>query len=170
MGFRRVVGLGLSVLDHLYVVEDDRLPRVRTRYQELRISPGGMVSTAVAQAAQLGCETHLLTALGTDEVASGILRELRALGVRTRRVVRSDRSRTDVSAVIVDRRSGARRFLVRDRRRVERQAPDFDLSVIQKGTLLLVDGHFPAQALKAMRRTRELGGVVIGDFSDARPA
>jgi sulfofructose kinase len=170
MGFRRVVGVGLSVLDHLYVADDNRLPGIRTRYHDLRISPGGMVSTAVAQAAQLGCETHLLTALGLDDVATEILRQLRGLGVRTRRVSRSPDGRTDVSAVIVDRQTGGRRFLVRDRRRVEREAPDFDLSVIRRGTLLLVDGHFPAQAVRAMKRTRELGGKVIGDFSDARPA
>lgn len=170
MGFRRVVGVGLSVLDHLYVVDDDRLPGIRTRYHALRISPGGMVSTAVAQAAQLGCEAHLLSALGADASAREILRELRSQGVRTRRVVQSPKCRTDVAAVIVHRKSGARRFLVPDRRALERDAPDFDLSVIRAGTLLLVDGHFPRQALRAIKRTRELGGVVIADFSDARPA
>jgi sulfofructose kinase len=170
MGFRRVVGVGLSVLDHLYVVDDDRLPGIRTRYHAMRVSPGGMVSTAVAQAAQLGCEAHLVSALGTDRAAGEILRELRGLGVRTRRVRRDPDCRTDVAAVVVHRKTGARRFIVPDRRALERGVRDFDLSVIRPGTVLLVDGHFPSQAVKAMKRTRELGGVVVGDLSDARPA
>lgn len=170
MGFRRVVGLGLSVLDHLYVVDDDRLPGIRTRYRDRLVSPGGMVSTAVAQAAVLGCPTGLLTALGRDRDAGEIVRVLKRLGVDTRRVLRSEGCRTDVAAVIVNSRTGARRFMVPDRRRLERRVPDFDLAAIGQRTLLLVDGHFPAQAVRAMKRTRELGGRVIGDFSDARPA
>lgn len=170
MGFRRVVGLGLCVLDHIYVVEDDRLPGIRTRYTERCVSPGGMVSTAIAAAARLGCEAHLLSALGDDREAREILRRLRELGVRTRRVLRSPGCRTDVAAVLVHRRTGSRRFLVPDRRALERNAPDFDLSVVGRRTLLLVDGHFPRHAVHAMKRTRELGGKVIADFSDARPA
>jgi sulfofructose kinase len=53
---------------------------------------------------------------------------------------------------------------VPDRRRLEARAPALDLSALTRTSILLVDGHFPAQALRAARRARALGAVVIGDF------
>src|SRR5262249_57233271 len=70
----------------------------------------------------------------------------------------------------VDRRSGERRFVVADRRRIERAVPALDLAPIARGSVLLVDGHFPAQALRAARRAREVGATVVGDFHRDGPA
>ena len=66
--------------------------------------------------------------------------------------------------MIVDRHSGGRRFVVPDRRALERRAPDFDLAPIRRGAVLLIDGHFPAQARRAVRRAREVGARVVADF------
>src|SRR5262249_1162251 len=41
---------------------------------------------------------------------------------------------------------------------------------IARGSVLLVDGHFPAQALRAARRAREVGATVVGDFHRDGPA
>ena len=72
--------------------------------------------------------------------------------------------------VLVDRRTGDRRFVVADRRRVEREAPAFDLSPIRRGSVLLVDGHFPRSAMAAARRARGLGIPIVADLADTRPA
>ena len=61
--------------------------------------------------------------LGADREAGEIVKRLRGLGVRTRRILRSPSCRTDVAAVIVHRRTGSRRFLVPDRRALERGRP-----------------------------------------------
>jgi hypothetical protein len=53
--------------------------------------------------------------------------------------------------------------------RIEAQCPDFDLSSINSSTVLLVDGHFPKQAMRAVRRARECGAVVVADFHTPRP-
>jgi sulfofructose kinase len=91
-------------------------------------------------------------------------------GVKTGRVVCSKRLSTTVAVVLVDVRSGERRFIVPDRRAMERSAPRFDLTAIERGTILIVDGHFPEQALRAVRRAREVGALVVGDFHSPRPA
>jgi sulfofructose kinase len=170
VGFRRVVGLGLCVVDELVVVDDLGLAAPRTRYRERLRSAGGMMSTALAQAAQLGCETHLLSMVGADTDGRFIARELRSRGVVTRRLLRSDAQQTTLALVLVDRRSGERRFIVPDRRALEASAPDFDLSLISRDTLLLVDGHFPDQAQRAVERARAKGARVVADFSAPRPA
>ncbi len=165
----RVVGLGLCVVDHLYLVEGQDLSSGRLRYRERRVSNGGMTATALAQAAALGCDAHLLSAVGDDAEGRYLRRTLRALGVRTRGLLLSPRTPTTVAVVLVEVRSGERRFVVADRRRIEARAPRFDLAAIEPGSVLLLDGHFPAQALRAARRARAVGATVIGDFHRETP-
>ncbi|MCZ6782942.1 MAG: PfkB family carbohydrate kinase [Proteobacteria bacterium] len=170
MRFERIFGLGLSVLDHLLVVDGFTLTGTRTRYEEREVCAGGMVTTALAQAAVLGCHTQLLSVIGDDEEGRQLTRMLRERRVGTRRLLRDPRFPTIVATVLVNRRGGERRFLVSDRRPVERAAPGLDLPALDDRALLLVDGHFSASALRAVKHARRCGAVVIGDFSDARPA
>ncbi|MBW2290891.1 MAG: hypothetical protein JRG89_05570 [Deltaproteobacteria bacterium] len=170
MTLRKVLGLGLSVLDETYLVDDFRVDSLRTRYRARRVAPGGMMGTAVAQSAALGVRTHLLSMLGDDREGRAIVRQLRAHGCITRGVIRSKTQPTTVAVVLVDRRTRARRFLVPDRRKIEASAPDFDLSSLTRETVLMIDGHFPKQAMRAVRRARELGSVVVADFHSPRPA
>jgi len=166
----RVVGLGLCVIDHLYLVDGLDLAAGRLRYRERKVASGGMTATALAQAAALGCEAHLLSAVGDDPEGRFVRRALRQLGVRTRRLVLSPAIQTTFAVVLVDRRSGERRFVVADRRRIEAAAPALDLAPIARGAVLLVDGHFSAQAARAVRRAREVGASVVGDFHRDTPA
>jgi len=167
---RRVVGLGLAVLDHLLRVDDFGLRGGRIRYRGSLLAAGGMVATALAQAAQLGCRAELLSMVGRDPEGRQVARELRGFGVSTRRLVHSDRHPTTTTVVLVEHETGERRFIVPDRRALERSAPDFDLSGIAEGSVLLVDGHFPAQARRAIERARACGAPIVADFSDARAA
>lgn len=169
MGYDRVVGLGLCVVDHSYLVSGLDAGDVRTRYSERLVAPGGMAGNAMVQVAALGCRAHMLTGLGEDEEGRFVCRALRRAGVSTRHVVSSPQLRTTVAVVLVDARSGERRFIVPDRRGMEARAPEFDLSAIGPRTLLLIDGHFPAEALRAVRRAREVGATVVADFYQPRP-
>jgi sulfofructose kinase len=169
MGYDRVVGVGLCVVDHSYRVSGLDRGQVRTRFSERRVGLGGMAGNAMVQSAALGCPTHMLTGLGEDEEGRFVLRELRKAGVRTRHVVSAPQLKTTVAVVLVDARSGERRFIIPDRKGLEARAPDFDLSPIGPRTLLLIDGHFPKQALRAVRRAREQGATVVADFYQPRP-
>jgi sulfofructose kinase len=159
------------VVDQLLLLEEDGdLRAQRTRYRERCVSPGGMVATALAQAARLGCPSQILSVVGDDEDGRYLARELRGAGIGTRRLLRSAACPTSMAVVLVNAHSGERRFLVPDRRGVELRAPRFDLTPIRKRSLLLVDGHYPVQAMRAVRRARRVGALVIADFSDSRPA
>lgn len=156
------------MVDHLYVVERLDLRDTRTRVDDRRVSIGGMAANAAVQAAHLRCATHLLSCLGDDPDGRFLRHALRAGGVRTQHVLLDPRVPTTVSVVLVARRGGERRFLVPDRRPLEARAPDFDLRLVDRHALLLVDGHFPAQALRAVRRAREVGAPVIADLASPR--
>ena len=167
---RRVVGLGLCVVDHFYVVDRLDLSHDRTCYREHLVTSGGMTGNALVQAARLGCRPRLLSWIGDDADGRFLRRTLRSQGVDTRGLLLSPRAETTRAVCLVARRSGERRFLVADRRALERRAPALDLTSISPGGLLLVDGHFPAQALRAVKRARRLGATVIGDFHRFGPA
>lgn len=165
-----VVGLGLCVVDHVYLVDELGSSEIRTRFTERLVAAGGMVCTAIAQAAHLGCDAHVLSVVGDDADGRMIRKSLKAFGVKTRRLLLLRESETTVAVVLVARRGGERRFIVPDRRALERGVPDFDLRPIRSDCVLMVDGHFPAQALRAVRRARKLGATVIGDFHRPSPA
>lgn len=170
MANEKVVGLGLCVIDHVYVVERLDFSEVRTRFTQRLVLPGGMTGTAISQAAMLGCDAHLLSLLGDDDDGRFVRRSLERLGVKTGRLAISAEVATTVAVVLVEQNSGERRFIVPDRRELERGAPDFDLGAIDSNATLLVDGHFPEQALRAVTKARELGASVVGDFHRPSPA
>jgi len=166
----KVVGLGLCVIDHVYVVERLDFAEARTRFTERLVISGGMIGTAISQAAMLGCDAHVLSVLGDDDDGRFVRRSLERLGVKTGRLAISAEFATTVAVVLVERNTGERRFIVPDRRDLERRAPDFDLTAIDSTATLLVDGHFPEQALRAVSRAREVGARVVGDFHRPSPA
>ncbi len=167
---KKVIGLGLVVRDETFVVTDLQAGATRTRFTESRVGLGGMTGTAVAQAAALGVSTRVLTMLGHDTHGRELVRELRAHGVTTRGVVRSAEQPTTTAVVLVDQKTRDRRFLVPDRRKLEAAAPDFDLRGLDRHGVLMIDGHFSRQALRAARRARECGALVVADFHVPRPA
>jgi sugar/nucleoside kinase (ribokinase family) len=166
----KVVGLGLCVIDHIYVVERLDFAEPRTRFTQRLVLSGGMTGTAISQAAVLGCDAHVLSMLGDDDDGRFVRRSLERLGVKTGRLATSAEAVTTVAVVLVERNSGERRFIVPDRRELERGTPDFDLTAIDSTTTLLVDGHFPEQALRAVVKAREVGASVVGDFHRPSPA
>ena len=170
MASEKVVGLGLCVIDHVYVVERLDFAETRIRFTQRLVLPGGMIGTAISQAATLGCEAHLLSMLGDDADGRFVRRSIEEIGVKTERLVISPDAETTVAVVLVERNSGERRFIVPDRRALERDAPEFDLAAIDSTTTLLVDGHFPEQALRAVAKAREVGASVVGDFHRPSPA
>jgi sulfofructose kinase len=157
------------VVDHTYRVVGFDPRATRMLFRERLVTSGGMTGTALSQAAILGCTAHALSVVGDDADGRFVRRSLRAAGVRTGRLLLCPETPTTVALVLVDER-GERRFIVPDRRRLEARAPELDLSVIGPRSLLLVDGHFPAQALRAVKRARAAGATVIGDFHRPSPA
>jgi len=155
------------VLDLALRVDDFELASARTRYRERVVAPGGMTANALAQVAALGCRAELISLVGDDADGRALTRSLRALGVGTRAVARSRAHPTTVAVVLVDRRSGERRFVVPDRTAIERTAVRFDLGAIDRAAVVLCDGHYVKPALAALEKARSLGIPTVGDF--ARP-
>lgn len=167
--YGHIVGLGLAVVDHVYRVDRIDLQHPRIRYTDRFEMGGGMVSTALVQAAALGCRASILSQVGADREGRQVEAWLAEAGVDTAGLLLSEAAHTTVAVVLVESDTGERRFLVADRRSLESSAPAFDLTSITRDTVLIVDGHFSGQALRALERAKQVGATVVGDFSDPRP-
>ena len=53
------------------------------------------------------------------------------------------------------------KFLTYDKRPLERRSPRLDLAAIDESSVLLIDGHYPRQALRAVRQARRVGAPVV---------
>ncbi|MGI9590827.1 MAG: carbohydrate kinase family protein [Myxococcota bacterium] len=159
-----VVGLGLCVVDHTYLVDALEPARTRLRYRERVVTAGGHIATALRQVAALGCRARVLAAVGDDADGRLVRRALRDAGVGTRGLLLSGRQRTTVAVVLVDRKDGDRHFVVPARGDMESAAPRFDLAAIDGRAVLLLDAHFPSQALRAAQRARKVGARVVADL------
>ena len=166
----RVVGLGLCCVDHLYRVESLDLASQRIRYQERSVSLGGMTANALVQASAEGAHTEALSTVGDDPEARVVRRALRRAGVGTRGVRRVVGGATRLAVVLVDAKSGERRFIVVDREPYNRAAPDLPLGAIQPGSVLLTDGHYERQLPRALERARKVGATVVADWNRPLPA
>ena len=154
-----VVGLGLCVVDHLYVVDELAGRSERARYVRApACETGGMASNALAQAARLGCRAELISLVGDD--AEGPLAAAPAArgGVvdaparALARIPDHDRGRDDPARATASAASSPRTA-----RRSSGASPTSISRRSGAGRVLLIDGHFPAQALRAARRARALG-------------
>lgn len=157
------------MVDHLYVVDEFAGGSERSRYVQRCVETGGMVSNALVQAARLGCRAELISLVGDDAEGRWLRQRLRVAGVATRGLALSRAFPTTVAVVMIRRRDGERRFLTAHRAPFERLVPDFDLAPVKPGRVLLVDGHFSAQARRAAQRARARGVPVVADLSDPRP-
>ena len=72
--------------DHVYVVERLDFVEPRIRFTRRLVLPGGMIGTAVSQAAMLGCDAHLLSMLGDDADGRFVRSVLEEIGVETGRL------------------------------------------------------------------------------------
>jgi sugar/nucleoside kinase (ribokinase family) len=164
-----VVGLGLCCVDHLYRVDSLDLHAPRIRYRERLVSLGGMVANALVQASAEGAHTEALSTVGDDPDGRLVRRALRRGGIGTRGVVRVEGGATRIAVVLVDAQSGERRFVIADRAPFNRDAPDLPLAAIRRGSVLLLDGHYAAQARRALARAREVGATVVADWNRPIP-
>ena len=106
-----VVGLGQCALDQVAVVDGPPEFTGKKRIVELFQFPGGQIATAVLACARLGLRAALLGAVGEDAAREIILEPLRTAGVDLAGVRVVPGAESQVSVIVVDRKSGERTVL-----------------------------------------------------------
>ncbi len=163
------VGMGITVLDELVVLDTYPQPNSKGRAKAIIRQGGGPVPTALATLARLGKKCALVTALGLDSHGRFLCQELEQFGVVTSYVNNLPSVDTPRAIILVDQSKGERTVLLAqdsactlEQRFKAGQFPD-------QCRILHLDGHYPDAQIRASERVHAQGGLVSLDIGSNRP-
>jgi len=162
-----VVGLGVNVINHLFLVA--RFPEPDTKIDPLAVTQqgGGVVATALVACARLGLTTKYLGKVGADDPGSLSRRSLADEGIDLDDLVVDPHQNTRVTFGIIEQSSG-RRTLIRGVEPLARLQPgEVPAAAVTAGRVLHLDGYEGAAAVWAARTAR---GAEIPVSLDAEEA
>ena len=158
-----VLGLGVSTLDILSLVDHFPTGDGVQRAGALTLQGGGPVATAMATLARLGAKTAMLDSLGDDWRAAFIRDEFLNLGVEID-LIRSHPGRTSSTAcVLVHQSDGARAIIYSPGDAPELEEKDLPLDVIRSIKFLHLNGRHWSACLPAARFAKSCGVQVSFD-------
>jgi len=166
---RKVVGVGLSVLDYLVLWQDASRPVAGNRIVAFEAQGGGMVGTAMTAVARLGGRAEFWGAVGGDSVGDRIVADLAADGIDTSQVRRVEGAAGPFVVVCVDQPTGERHFL-HYTGAIRQDEPLGDLSRLAGAGAVLIDATHPESQRRAAAEAQRLGVPVVGDYSPAGAA
>jgi len=161
---KKVIGLGLSVVDQLILWQDMSRPVLGNRILACETQGGGMVGTALVAVSRLGGAAEFWGAVGSDWMGEWIVAGLAAEGVDTSQVVRVPGGRGPFVLVCVDQPTGERHF-PHYTGRLEPDGPIGSLERLSGTGCVLIDATQPESQLRLAAEARRLGVPVVGDFS-----
>lgn len=162
-----VVGLGVNVINHLYLVP--KFPEPDTKVDPLKATQqgGGVVATAMVACARLGLKTKYIGKVGKDDPGRLSRDSLQQEGIDVADVVVDPTENTRVTFGMIEQATG-RRTLIRGVEPLARLRPgEVPASAVTDGRILHLDGYEGAVALWAARTARAAGIPVSLDAEEA---
>lgn len=162
----KILGVGLSIVDHILLVPEFPGKEGYIRCQDYQIQGGGMVGTAMSAAARLGGCVEIWCRVGDDRDGAYALEDLAECGIDISQCRKEPEGKTGVSTVLVKESNGERTFIYRPAAHGAYPAPLPDVARVEDASIVLVDGHWRDAALAAMKRARACGIPVVADLND----
>jgi len=158
-----IVGLGMSVLDLVQVVESFPSAGGVTRVEASVLAGGGPVPTALCAASRLGARTAILDRVGGDWRGRLLLADYERFGVATEFLHLEPGRRSTLGTVLVRRSDGERHLLYEEGDFTPLAAEELPQELLSNCRILHLNGrHWPA-CVAAARIVREHGGLVSFD-------
>ncbi|GFO68138.1 ribokinase [Geomonas limicola] len=158
-----VVGIGVSTLDLLMLVDELPGDEMVQRAETSLLQGGGPVATALVTLVRLGCRAALLDKLGDDWRGRLILEELAREGVATDQLRVVPGSTSSIASILARRRDGARTIVYSPGDAGELSPNEIDFPVIAAAKILHLNGRHLEASLAAARFAREQGVLVSFD-------
>jgi sugar/nucleoside kinase (ribokinase family) len=155
-----VVGLGVSTVDIVTLVDHFPAQEGIQRALDMTVQGGGPVATAIVALARLGARIAMLDAVGDDWRSSLILEEFEREGVETRHVKRCPGRTSATACVLVQRDTGARAIIYLPGTTPELSPGDLPRQAIESARILHLNGRHGEACLEACRWAR-LAGVLV---------
>jgi sulfofructose kinase len=158
-----IVGLGMSVLDLIQVVEHFPGAGGVTRVTGSLMMGGGPVPTALCAASRLGARTAILDRIGDDWRGQLIREDYGRFGVSTGFLAVEPGKRSTLGNVLVRKGDGERLLLYEEGDFTPFSADELPRGLLESCRILHLNGrHWPA-CLEAARIVRAAGGLVSFD-------
>lgn len=164
-----VVGVGANSVDYVYrlpAVARADSPTAKLRISSHTVSCGGQMATALAGCAALGLRPAYVGAVGTDDNARRVTRELAGRGIDLSHVVTRDGA-NQFAVITVDDRTGERIVLWDRDDRLMLQPAEVPAALIAAARLVHVDDVDEAAAIRAATLARDAGVPATSDLDRA---
>lgn len=158
-----VVGLGVSVVDVVQLVDHFPSTEEVQRAIDMTIQGGGPVATAMVTLARLGARVAMLDAIGDDWCGALIRKEFEQEGVYSDYLRQVKGHTSSLACVLVARANGARTIVYFPGTVPELSPAEVPRSLIESTRFLHLNGRHWEACLKACAWARELGVQVSLD-------
>jgi len=165
---RLCLGLGLTVLDHTFLVDPFPRPDEKIEARLYSSQVGGPVPTALCVLARFGAQAYLLAKIGNDHEGRAVREALRSFGVSTSGLVLATGWRTPKAVIIVEESSGKRSVILTRLESPAFSPDDINISIANDARYLLLDGREAEAAIVLARLVRGGGGEVVLDIGSER--
>ena len=163
-----LVGVGLNAVDTLVVVPEYPAFNAKVEILEHARTCGGQVATALVACRRWGLRVRYVGAVGDDEPGRFQRESLALEGIELDHLKVVPGAFTQMSVIIVEKRSGERTILWRRDPRLVRDPREIPSAAVAAGRVLLVDGHEIPLSIHAARCARDAGMPVVLDIDAAR--
>lgn len=158
-----IVGLGMSVLDLVQIVEEFPAAGGATRVQESALMGGGPVPTALCAASRFGADAAILDHVGDDWRGELLRADYARFGVSTEHLRREAGRRSAFGTVLVRRSDGERHLLYDEGDATPLDRAELPDGLLRQCRVLHLNGrHWPA-CVEAAETVRGAGGTVSFD-------
>lgn len=158
-----ILGLGMSILDSIQVVEAFPAEGGVTRVIRSAMMGGGPVPTALCAASRLGVKTAIIDRIGDDWRGERVRADYERFGVGTDFLTAEAGRRSSLGTVLVREGDGERHLLFEEGDFTPLSAAELPREALAACRLLHLNGrHWPA-CLEAARIVRERGGRISFD-------
>lgn len=161
-----VIGVGANAVDYVYrlpAVPEAQGPNAKMRIRGHLLSCGGQTATALSTCASLGLRAKYVGALGHDDNAARIRRELTRRGIDLAAVVVREVA-NPFAVILLDEHTGERIVLWDRDERLALGPADLSEDLVASTRLVHVDDVDQAAAIRVALRARECGTPVTSDI------
>ena len=158
-----VIGLGVSTLDILSLVDAFPTGDDVQRAAAVAVQGGGPVSTAIVTAAALGARTAMIDRVGDDWRGTTIMAEYRQAGVGTEFLEVVPGCSSSIATILVRKTDGARAIVYSPGTTPEVSPADVPVAAIAGSRLLHLNGRYLDACLYACQIARGAGVRVSFD-------
>jgi sugar/nucleoside kinase (ribokinase family) len=159
-----VVGLGVSVIDIVQLVDHFPAKEEVQRAEEMTIQGGGPVATAMVALARLGARVAMLDVVGDDWRGRLIREGLHEEGVCTDYIRQRAGCTSSLASILVTKKDGARTIVYTPGTTPELTPAELPRAVIESARFLHLNGRHWEACLQAGAWARESGADVKVSF------